>query len=302
LWTSFFLNGCKISGILSVPEDSDECMTFGTETFLVLIAVGFGVGAYGTLIGAGGGFMLMPLLLLSYPKESPDLLTSISLAVVFFNALSGSEAYGLMKRIDYRSGLMFATATVPGAVLGALNTSYVPRHVFDAIFTVLMIAGAIFLLVHPGASKATSKQTVPSRWLIRRQLVDAHGNHYDYSFNPVLGIGLSLFIGYASSFLGIGGGIIHVPVLGYFLHFPVHVATATSHFILAIMALTGTIVHIVTGTFTHGVHRAIALAIGVALGAQLGAHFSQRVKGPWIIRSLALALGLVGIRLLMSVW
>ena len=265
------------------------------------MALGFGVGAYGTLIGAGGGFVLMPLLLILYPKESPEVLTSISLAVVFFNALSGSEAYGLMKRIDYRSGFMFAAATVPGAVVGAMNTSHVPRYLFDIIFSVLMVAAAVFLLFRPGAPKATSQKSSDSRYRITRHLVDAHGHHYDYSFNPLLGIGLSLFVGYASSFLGIGGGIIHVPVLGYFLHFPVHVATATSHFVLAIMALTGTVVHILTGTFTHGVHRTIALAIGVALGAQLGAHFSQRVHGTWIIRSLALALGLVAIRILMTV-
>jgi uncharacterized membrane protein YfcA len=196
---------------------------FTAEKFLALIALGFCVGAYGTLIGAGGGFVLMPLLLILYPKESPEILTSISLTVVFFNALSGSEAYGLMKRIDYRSGLMFAAATV-------------------------------FLLFRPGAPKATSQQSSDSRYRITRHLVDAHGHHYDYSFNPLLGIALSMFVGYASSFLGIGGGIIHVPVLGYFLHFPVHVATATSHFVLAIMALTGTVVHILTGTFAHGVH------------------------------------------------
>jgi hypothetical protein len=91
-----------------------QFVLFATEKYLALMALGFCVGAYGTLIGAGGGFVLMPLLLILYPKENPEILTSISLAVVFFNALSGSEAYGLMKRIDYRSGLMFAAATVPG--------------------------------------------------------------------------------------------------------------------------------------------------------------------------------------------
>ncbi len=50
--------------------------------YLGFIALGFGVGAYGTLIGAGGGFVLMPLLLLMYPEENPDRLTAISLAVV----------------------------------------------------------------------------------------------------------------------------------------------------------------------------------------------------------------------------
>lgn len=278
-----------------------QSVIFAAEKYLALMALGFGVGAYGTLIGAGGGFVLMPVLLVLYPKESPEILTSISLAVVFFNALSGSEAYALMKRIDYRSGLMFAAATVPGAVIGAVNTSHVPRYLFDIIFSVLMVAASVFLLFRPGAPKAISTQWSGSKYRITRHLVDAHGHPYDYSFNPLLGIGLSLFVGYASSFLGIGGGIIHVPVLGYFLHFPVHVATATSHFVLAIMALTGTIVHILMGTFNHGVHRTIALAIGVAVGAQLGAHFSQKIQGTWIIRSLALALGLVAIRILMTV-
>jgi uncharacterized membrane protein YfcA len=62
------------------------------ERILGLIALGFGTGLYGTLIGAGGGFVLMPVLLLLYPAEGPEILTSISLAVVFFNALSGSES------------------------------------------------------------------------------------------------------------------------------------------------------------------------------------------------------------------
>ena len=108
-------------------------------------------------------------------------------------------------------------------------------------------------------------------------------------------------MGYASSFLGIGGGIIHVPALVYLLNFPVHVATATSHLILSIMAFTGTLVHILTGTFPYGVHHMISLSIGVVLGAQIGAHLSQFIKGNWIIRSLAMALGLVGIRILMLV-
>ena len=81
--------------------------------FLWLVPLGFVVGAYGTLIGAGGGFVLMPALLLLYRGESPELLTSISLAVVFFNALSGSFAYARMGRIDYKSGLLFSTTTIP---------------------------------------------------------------------------------------------------------------------------------------------------------------------------------------------
>ena len=131
-----------------------------------------------------------------------------------------------------------------------------------------------------------------------RNIVEADGTTHTFSYSPILGIGLSLIVGYISSLLGIGGGIIHVPALVHLLNFPVHVATATSHFILAVMALTGTAVHIATGAFHHGIRRTIALGIGVLIGAQMGALLSNRVGGIWIIRGLAIALGLVGIRIL----
>ena len=106
-------------------------------------------------------------------------------------------------------------------------------------------------------------------------MVSAAGDTFDYNFNPLVGIGISFVVGYASSFLGIGGGIIHVPALIYFLDFPVHIATATSHFILAVMALTGTLVHILTGNFHEGARHTLSLSIGVLLGAPIGAYLSD---------------------------
>ena len=69
-----------------------------------------------------GHRVLVPLLLLFYPHESPDTIASISLAVVFFNALSGTLAYARLKRVDYGSGVLLSVATIPGAILGALTT------------------------------------------------------------------------------------------------------------------------------------------------------------------------------------
>jgi uncharacterized membrane protein YfcA len=266
--------------------------------YLSLVALGLGIGCYGTLIGAGGGFVLMPVLLLMYPARNAEMLTSISLAVVFFNALSGSEAYAMMKRIDYRSGLIFSLATVPGAVLGALQTSGIPRHVFDIIFAVILLAGSAFLGLKSGKSYGKKVHSGQIRFEISRRLIDSHGIQYEYKFNWVLGMLISAGVGYISSFLGIGGGIIHVPALCCILGFPIHIATATSHFILAFMALAGTMVHICTGMFAQGVHLTIVLAIGVVLGAQIGARLSEKIQGGWIIRGLAAALALVGVRIL----
>src|SRR5207245_2044054 len=111
----------------------------------LLIPLGFVVGAFGTLIGAGGGFILVPALLLLYPTAKPSVITGISLAVVFFNAASGSIAYARERRIDWRTGLTFAAATTPGAVFGALAVSFVPRGVFDALFGLLLLGLAVVM-------------------------------------------------------------------------------------------------------------------------------------------------------------
>ena len=113
----------------------------------------------------------------------------------------------------------------------------------------------------------------------------------------------SVGVGFISSFLGIGGGVVHVPLLVTVLGFPTHVATATSHFVLAIMALVATVTHILSGSFHHGVglRRAAALSVGVVFGAQLGARASVRLSGRRIQHMLAGGLLLLGVRLILSV-
>ena len=89
----------------------------------------------------------------------------------------------------------------------------------------------------------------------------------------------------------------HVPALTALLGFPIHIATATSHFILAVMALAGTVVHIYQGNFKGEWLTTLSIGTGVIIGAQFGAFYSDYIKPQWIIRVLAIALLLVGIRL-----
>ena len=75
------------------------------DNLIALICAGFIVGAAGTLIGAGGGFILVPLLILTHPEYSPEIVTAISIAIVASNATSGSIAYSSSGRIDYKAGI-----------------------------------------------------------------------------------------------------------------------------------------------------------------------------------------------------
>lgn len=248
---------------------------------LALIVIGFVVGMIGTLIGSGGGFLLVPILLLLHPDLGTAAVTGISLAVVFFNAFSGSLAYARMGRIDFRSGIVFAIAALPGAVLGALATGFIPRRVFDAAFGCLMIAASVYLVLTSG--KKVERQKPGRR-------------------NLKLGAAISTGVGLLSSLLGIGGGIIHVPALTYALNFPVHVATATSHFVLSITTLVATLIHWRNGTLDGHFVTILWISAGAIVGAQAGAKLSLRMKGSWILRALAAGLGLIGIRVLLPLF
>lgn len=263
--------------------------------FLVLL--GLAVGSFGTIIGAGGGFILVPILLLLLPNAAPDQITSISLAVVFVNALSGSIAYHKQGRIDIKSAAWFALATLPGAVFGALATQWIPRHQFNIGFGILMLIASVYLLLKPESVRDPDIPPAPRH--TTRTITDAGGTEHSYSFSMVLGMSISVIVGFLSSLLGIGGGIIHVPLLNRALNFPVHIATATSQAILCAMALTGTIVHVAEGNLQANVSTAAMLGVGAIIGAQIGARVSTKLKGSGIIQALALALGVVGLRILL---
>lgn len=251
--------------------------------FFRLAPIGFLVGAYGTLVGAGGGSVLVPVLLVLLPQESPASVTSISLAVVFFNAYAGTISYMRMGRIDFRTGTLFTLASLPGAILGTLLVHEMPRSLFDPLFGCLLLAIGAYLVGNP---------------LGHRSDEEDHPTTAEVNHRTLLGSIGSAYIAVLSSLLGIGGGIIHVPFLIRLLRMPPHMATATSHFVLTFMALAATSTHIALGEFDRGLAPTMYLSIGVMMGAPLGAALSSRLKGSLIVRLLALALGFVGLRLL----
>ena len=270
------------------------------DSIAVLIITGFLVGAVGTLIGAGGGFIIVPVLLITQPAFSPEIVTAISIAIVAGNAISGSFAYARLGRIDYKAGILFAAYTIPGSILGVYTTRYIPKTIFHFAFGLLLILLAIFLFIKK-QSAAVYEPALPLHKNYKQHIVtDKEGVTYNYSYNQIAGIIISLIVGYLSPLLGIGGGIIHVPALVSLLHFPVYIATATSHFILAIMATVSVIVHIANGNYNdpHVLKMVVTLSAGAVAGAQLGALLSHKLHGHIIIRALAICLGIVGLRLL----
>jgi uncharacterized protein len=262
-----------------------------------LFLLGGAVGVYGTIIGAGGGFVLVPLLIFIYPEMEPEVVTAISLGVVFFNALSGAQAYARHRRIDYVAGGIFAASTVPGAVVGALATGMLAASLFEVAFAlVLMLVAVWIVLPRPRGIRVSP----PGRRHMRRTITDSLGDTYVYSFDPLLGAVLGLAIGVVASLFGVGGGIFLVPAMVLLMRFPAHISTSTSTFVLLFTAGTGALVHLVAGHYNGVEAEELSLSAGVLIGAQIGALVSRALvrHQEVVTRLFATALVLVSLRLL----
>ena len=119
----------------------------------VLVALaGLAIGVLGTLIGAGGGFLIVPLLVLIEPGWSTDQVTAFSLAIVTANASVGALSYWWQGRVDPFTFPLYTLAAIPGSIAGAYVSAYIPRQLFDPVFGVVLIAIGIWLFARPGSS------------------------------------------------------------------------------------------------------------------------------------------------------
>jgi uncharacterized protein len=250
----------------------------------LFLFIGFFVGTIGTIIGAGGGFLLSPIFLLLYPVSSPQIITSISLAAVAANSISGTIGYALRKTIHWPSVFLFSILAIPGVIFGIYLTSIIDRNVYNFIFGIFLVLLAIFLFFKKP---------------IEQQKIISHTSYWNKK-TKIIGSGISVFVGILSSLLGIGGGIVHVPLLAEFLKYPMHIATGSSQAILAITSIVAVVDHYRLGDYSPLDPILPYLCFGLIIGAQLGAFLSVRISAIVIKKVLCFALLVVGIRLFSS--
>jgi uncharacterized membrane protein YfcA len=275
--------------------------------FVEFLLMGLAIGIFGTMVGAGGGFILTPLLLLLFPDRQAEIVTATSLSVVALNALSGSIAYYRLGRIDLKTSLVYGLVAAPWVVLGVFTTSRVPRGPFDILLGLGLFALCISLFRGsdpPPNSTSPEEESDPS--LTERHITDRSGRTYHYRFRYKMGIWISTGVGFLSSFFGIGGGPIYVPLMIRVLRVPVYIATATSQCLLLITTTVAVLVHYFQGNLHTMGDIILPLAIGVIGGAQIGAIVSGKMKSATLTRIFVVLLALVSIRLLyqgfMATW
>ena len=271
-------------------------MTIYEVFFLPILALFVGIIA--AMLGIGGGVFIVPALqLLPLSIEfSPQVAAGTSLTMIVFKALSSTNGYARQKRIDYKVGLLLATVTIPGAFLGAYLTAIIAKELLILIFALFLLYVASRMIF---SCSLGNFQLFKSRKTGRaRQLVDSEGRIFDYVADMKIGLPLSFLAGFSSGLLGIGGGALMVPILHFALSFPMHLAVATSVFIMVFTSISGVATHLSLGNVQFGY--ALLLGVGVIFGAQIGAYVSKRVSSKNLQRIFGLVLVFVSLRMILK--
>jgi uncharacterized membrane protein YfcA len=220
---------------------------------LWLIPLGFAAGLLGSMIGLGGGIIVVPVLtFLGFP---PTAAASNSLFAALSNAIASTLSYSKQKRIEYPLGLKLGLLSIPGTVLGAIISTDVAPDMFKILFGFVLIASAAYIFLR---KKIETKEKRISKQMM------------------IFAIGASFFAGVISSFFGIGGGIIFVPLMVVGMGMAMKKAAPTSQMILLFASLSGVIVHSLLGH--PDFLQAGLLAIGSFIGGLVGARLSIDIK------------------------
>lgn len=234
----------------------------------------------GSIVGLGGGFLIVPVLRLVF-GFSPSLAAGSSLVLVLANAGGATASYYRQGRIHLRTGIILGLGAIPGSIAGALAVRNFASNLFDYFYAsfLFLIAAEIVRRIIAGR-RSGDPPPVLTRLLAAPFL---------------LLTGLS--VGLLSSFFGIGGGVVVVPLLLVFSSLPPGVIAATSSFVIMLSAPAGVLTH----GWNGDVHlaQAVPLAAGGLIGGQIGARLARRFSSEKVLALLAVTLGAAALALVL---
>lgn len=265
------------------PPRGRACCLYGRASRravleLWLAGLAAAAAALGSIVGLGGGVIIVPVLTLA--GMPPPIAATNSLFAVLANSSSSTLSYHRQGRINYREGLTLGLMAVPGIAVGALASSDLSPDAFKFFFAMVIVASAAYMLLRRGVRRAGRRR--------RAGLVMA------------LAAGASFFAGVLSSLFGVGGGVVFMPLLVVVMGMAAQRAAPTSQFILLFVSSSSLVAHALLGdmNLTHAMY----MAAGAFAGGLAGARLSRRVGDAYLRVLVAAVLFVVAAKMFMGTY
>lgn len=247
------------------------------QTAIGLFVLALTVGIYGSIIGAGGGFLVVAGLVLFFDLSG---VTAVGTSVVttFTIQLSGAVTYTRRGSVERPVALWFAAGSMPVALLSAVFVAdRVPEDTFELLIGVLLLALAVFVVVVRRPDLRPGEAIEPKRAAL---------------------IGWGGVIGVLSGALGVGAGLVTVPLMGWLQRLSAHRAAATTTLIGSMSGLAAAFGHAIVGSPRWSFLP--FLLTGAVLGGRVGSSSAGRLSGPTVLGLLAIGLVAAGLPLVVS--
>ncbi len=260
---------------------------------IVYVVTGAATGLVGAMLGLGGGVFLVPLLTLAL---GIPIRTAVAASLISVIATSSASSTVNLDRglVNMRLAMALEVATTIGGLGGGVAAAlFTPRELFLIFGGTLAVMG-VLMFVRSGYRNVIADLGVdPGRLGGRLQEGETT---YVYRMRRLpLGLGASLVAGAVSGLLGLGGGIIKVPVMNTFCGIPIRVAAATSAFMIGVTAAASVFIYYARGDLVLPLCSAVAL--GALPGSLAGARLAHVVHTRWLKIIMAVVLLLVGARM-----
>ncbi|MFN4336689.1 MAG: sulfite exporter TauE/SafE family protein [Candidatus Nitrosocaldus sp.] len=256
---------------------------------MAVVIVSVLAGILGSMLGLGGGFVMVPAL--AFMGIEPSRIAATSMFTVISTSASSTISYAMQKekgnegnrsrggensandynrgrdrvgRIDYAIALKLAVFALPGAVLGAYSSSLLDLSSFKLYFALLLAGVAAQMLINP-------------YYRVKEK-------HYPRQISYAV----SFFSGFIASLFGVGGGAVLVPMMLMVLRMDMHVTVPTVHLIILLSSISGVAAHAMLGHPEYSL--AVMLVGGTFMGAQIGSRLLGKIRDMLLRRLVAIAL------------
>jgi len=261
---------------------------------LVTLLMGVLSGSLGAMLGIGGGVFLVPFLILVVGLPFHQA-AAISLAAVIATSTAVSAATAGRQLINLRLGMVLEVATAAGGLAGGLTAQLLSPQALQIVFAIVALFVAAVVV------RSTEAAALPPNAEVGKlggRFTDARtGETVTYAVRRLpLSLAASFFAGNLSTLLGIGGGVVKVPVMVTWSGVPMRVAAATSAFMIGVTATSGAVIYYGHGEMIPAL--AAAAVLGTQTGSAIGLRVAARARARGLRRLLAGVLVVVAVLML----
>ncbi|MDA4126511.1 MAG: sulfite exporter TauE/SafE family protein [Thaumarchaeota archaeon] len=270
------------------------------EFLLILFISSIFAGILGSIVGVGGGVVIIPVLTLFL---GVDIHFAIGASIVAIIGTSSGAAttYVKDKLTNLRVGMFLELATAAGAICGAAIAAYINSVALELIFGSILLVMLVPTVMKIGEDipKSPELKGLSKRLGLSGSYTETDGTVVNYNATrPEVGLAGMAVAGVLSGLLGIGGGAFKVLSMDLAMKLPMKVSTTTSNFMIGVTAAASAGIYFARGDVNPVIIAPVAL--GILIGATIGARLLIRSRNPTIRKAFALVLAVTALQMILS--